>query len=117
MEVSKAQFIKPFQFGSTYITCPGSYAIAYTFDNCVEVPAHLDSRLVAYGELVMEGAIPQICTFEVQSISDPCISVPYHAASGNIISEKWLILKPRKIWNSVFLNLIENENKKERDKN
>ena len=52
MEVSASDFKCPFKFGDSFIENPGSYAISYSFDQNNNIPAHLESMLVTYGELL-----------------------------------------------------------------
>ena len=76
MELDEDDFSGCFKFGESYIESPGSYAIAYSFETNVKEPAHLDSRLVTYGKILMEHNIPVLYVFDVNCILDTCIAVP-----------------------------------------
>jgi Plavaka transposase len=106
MELKEEDFNGCFKFGESYIEAPGSYAIAYSFETNVKEPAHLDSRLVTYGKLLMNQTTPILYVFDVNCIVDTCIAVPYDPEECIITGTKWLLLKSKEEWYEVFTDFM-----------
>jgi hypothetical protein len=47
-----------------------------------------------------------VCFFAVDCIESPCIAVPYNPKDSVINSQEWLILKSRKDWYNIFLEVL-----------
>jgi hypothetical protein len=57
-----------------------------------------------YGHVVINGdKTPQICLFNVNAIHSPCIAVPFKTSDCIMTAIKWLFLKPRCDWNTLFI--------------
>jgi hypothetical protein len=106
MEVSDSDFIKTFKFGNSYIESSGSYALAYSLAENVEEPAHLDSRLVTYGKILSENEQPILYVFDVNSITDTCVAVPYHPKDTVITANEWLFFKSKDEWYNLFVDFM-----------
>jgi hypothetical protein len=106
MEVSVSDFTQPFKFGNSYIESPGSYALAYSLAENVEEPAHLDSRLVTYGKILSENEQPILYVFDVNSITDTCVAVPYHPKDTVITANEWLFFKSKDEWYNLFVDFM-----------
>ena len=111
VDIEDKQFKKNFVFGSTHISSPGIYAIGYSFSYGGREKAHLISNIVDYGKLMTEddpvlGTVPQLCMFPVDCIEGSCTAVPYHVSTNTISAIDWLILKPKRDWYNIFVDLM-----------
>ena len=106
-----SNFKKTFQIGQSFVTEPGYYAIARTFQNASSEKAHGQSKLVNYGELVYDedSKKPQMCMFSVESITTSMVAVPYNTEKDITNAKEWLILKPKIEWYETLINLLEVE--------
>ena len=115
--ISPEAFISSFQFGSTTITGPGYYAIAYSFDFGPKILAHCESKLCLSSKLLTEkdavlGTVPQLCMFTLDSIHGTCCAVPYKTETNIINAIEWLIVKPRKEWYDIFFQFMKEQERK-----
>ena len=107
MILNEDDFSGCFKFGESYFELPGSYAIAYSFETNVKEPAHLDSRIVTYGKILMEHNIPVLYVFDVNCILDTCIAVPYDPEDTIITAHEWLLLKSKDEWYDSFADFMD----------
>ena len=107
----RQNFNTTFQVGQSYVTEAGCYAVARTFQDMADEKAHGQSKLVYYGELVYEQDTntPQMCMFNVDSITKPMVAVPYVAEKDVYNAREWLILKPKSLWYETLINLLDIE--------
>ena len=70
--------------------------------------AHLDSKLVDYGNLIHDGDSQNLTLYavSVDSIVKPCIAIPYQTESTIIDATEWLILKSKDEWYSTFFDFM-----------
>ena len=70
--------------------------------------AHLDSKLVDYGNLIHDDDSQNLTLYavSVDSIVKPCIAIPYQTESNIIDATEWLILKSKDEWYSTFLEFM-----------
>jgi hypothetical protein len=106
MVVSDLDFSRPFKFGDSYIESPGSYALAYSVESNVVMQAHQNSSLVTYGEILYEKNQPILYVFDVNSIVDTCVAVPYYPKDTVITAKEWLFLKSKNEWYNLFLDFM-----------
>lgn len=98
-----------FQIGQSFVTEPGYYAVARTFQDASSEFAHGESKIIFYGEIVkdVETATPQMCMFSVDSICSPMVAVPYNTNAEIYNAREWLVLKPKSEWYSTLINHLE----------
>lgn len=105
MEISQTDFKGSFKFGNSLIESPGSYALAYSLPENDNEPAHQDSRLVNYGEIERDDKKkPVLYVFNLDSIVETCIAVPFNTNDTVINAHEWLFFKIKKMWYDVFIN-------------
>jgi hypothetical protein len=106
-------FKNPFQFGQSYVAEPGVYAIARSFQDEYNIKAHYKSKLVRYGEFVIdEDMNPELCMFSVESIAAPMVAVPFSTESNIINAKEWIMLESKNCWYDNFLNILKDESRK-----
>ena len=99
-------FLEPFQVGSSLVSEPGYYAMAYTCNNENNPLKTMDTLLIEYNQLIMEDEIaprPQLCMFSVESIVSTCVAVPFDPIDTIINAEAWCFLKPKSCWHEELL--------------
>ena len=95
-------FRERFQVGTSYVTEPGCYAVSHSF-GCT--PIQNISLLVDYGKVITNADnTPQLCLFNVNAIFSVCVAVPFKTTDTIITGIKWLLLKPRNEWYSMFID-------------
>ena len=111
MDIEEKQFLKKFPFGGSHVNEAGAYAIVYSFLSNETILAHLDSKLVDYGNLIHDGDSQNLTLYavSVDSIVKPCIAIPYQTESTIIDATEWLILKSKDEWYSTFLDFMRRE--------
>jgi hypothetical protein len=101
-------FLESFQVGTSYVTEPGYYAIAYTCNTVNNPLESMDTLLVEYNLLVMDTQSiinkPQLCMFNVESILSTCVAVSFIPYDNIINAESWCFLRPRRDWQEHLLN-------------
>ncbi len=105
-------FKKSFQLGQSFVTESGFYALARTFQDGNNICAHQASMLVGYGELILdkENKNPEICIFNVESITESMVAVPFQTEHNVANAREWLILQPKESWYRVLINLLDERN-------
>jgi hypothetical protein len=97
-----------FQVGSSFVTEPGYYAVAYTCETANNPLKTMDTLLVEYNQLIMEdkdiSKNPQLCMFNVESILSTCVAVPFIPHDTIINAESWCFLRPKQDWQEHLLN-------------
>ena len=106
-----SNFKKTFQVGQSFVTEPGYYAIARTFQDVSTEKAHGESKIVYFGELVYDAATnrPQMCMFSVDSICNSMVAVPYNTNEEIFNAKEWLIIKPKSQWYTTLINHLQEE--------
>jgi hypothetical protein len=100
----------PFEVGGCHVTEKTSYAIAHTFEDSNQIPAHLQSLLVDYGEIMGEkNQSPLLCMFCLDSITAPCVAIPYKIGNNIIDAKEWLILRSKDEWYNIFMNHLQSK--------
>lgn len=102
-------FASPFTFNGTTVDQPGMYAVAYSLSSHVLQKAHQISLLVDYGELQLnQRHQPKIFFFNLDyDVVEPLCAVPFDVTKNIISSNKWLFLKTRRHWYSIFCDHLE----------
>ena len=99
-EIDEKSYKKSFTVGSTTISGPGTYAIAYSLLSEESIiKAHGVSLLVQYAQLDLSR---DICMFPVDSIHSPITAVPYNINQNIIEATEWIILANKLNWKSIF---------------
>lgn len=116
MNIEEIQFLKTFPFGGSYVNEAGAYAIIYSFLSNETILAHLDSKLVVYGNLIHDDDAENLTMYavSVDSIVKPCIAIPYRTDSTIINATEWLILKSKDQWYSTFLEFMHDQENQEK---
>jgi hypothetical protein len=106
-----SNFKNQFQIGQSFVIEPGYYAVARTFQDISTEKAREQSKLVNYGEFVLdeETGKPQMCLFSVESITTSMVAVPYRTEKSIVTATEWLILKPKSVWYDTLINLLRDE--------
>lgn len=108
MDLSEEQLQKCFQLGGSFVQEAGSYAIVYSFQSNETELAHQASKLVEYGNLIVDDVTqdPILYAVSVDSFVKPCLSVPYKIDDNIINANEWIILKPKEEWYNIFLEFM-----------
>ncbi len=106
-----SNFKKSFQVGQSFVSEAGCYAVARTFQDVSTEKAHGQSKIVNYGEIVYDefNEKPQLCMFNIESISTSMIAVPYDTERDIWNAKEWLILKPKSLWYDTLIKLLDME--------
>jgi hypothetical protein len=107
-DISKDEYIKPFQFGSTKVYSPGKYVIAYSLPSTSNIQkAHGASLMVEWGSIQTgSNNNPMLCIFPVDSILGPISAIPYMVEDNIINAIQWIFLRPKSDWYKIFTNFI-----------
>ena len=109
-EIDENDFKKTFTVGSTTISGPGTYTIAYSLlSEKSAIKAHGASLLVQYAQL---DPSRDICMFSVDSIHSPITAVPYTINQNIVDATEWIILATKLNWKSIFYKFMQTELKK-----
>jgi hypothetical protein len=65
-------------------------------------PAHETSKLVRWGKKEMNGNMPQLYLFPIESITRTAIGLPGDPSKHNILQEEYMILLRRSEWFSLY---------------
>jgi hypothetical protein len=113
-EISEAQFKNPFTVGTTKVSCPGTYAIAYSLASKDQtIQAHGQSHLVEYSTIDVE---KDLCIFTVDSIYSPLTGLPFNTGDDIIEAKEWIFLKPKNEWPDILVDVMNKEYIKYRSK-
>ena len=71
--------------------------------------AHEISNLVMYGEIMCheETHEPVLWIFPCDSITEYCVAVPFKVSNTIINAKKWLVLKSKDNWYTIFFNYLQ----------
>ena len=103
-DINFDSFKRPFKFGSTHVSGPGTYVIAYSLLSTeTAIKAHGASNLVKYAEL---DPLQDLCIIPVESILSPIISLPYQIKDNIITAKEWILLQPKSSWKNIFFDFM-----------
>ena len=104
-DISEEQFNKPFSLGSTTVSTPGTYAIAYSLaSEDQSIQAHGRSHLVQYSTIDVN---TDLCIFTVDSINTPLTGLPFNVEDNIIDAKEWIFLKPKNEWPDIFCDVMD----------
>ncbi len=106
-EISEEQFKNPFTIGTTKVSLPGTYAIAYSLASKEQsIQAHGQSHLVEYSTIDVD---EDLCIFTVDSIYSPLTGLPFNTEDDIISAKEWIFLKPKIEWPDILVDIMDEE--------
>lgn len=103
-DISQESFQKPFQVGTTTVSSPGIYALAYSLLSMdTAIKAHGASHLVKYAEL---DPFNDLCIIPVESIHSPIIALPYQINDNIIDAKEWILLISKGSWKNILYEFM-----------
>jgi hypothetical protein len=113
-DIKIEDFIKPFQIGSTTVSCPGSYTLSYSLASTSSaIKAHGALHLVKYAKIDFE---KDLCIFPVDSIHSPITALPYKVDDNIIAATEWILLVSKSAWKQIFFDFMKMELSTEKSK-